>query len=172
MTVPPLAIAPRDTSTALGPERPGAQHLAGANINPQTGLATDYLNHFNEAVMLLEMIPDMPECVDDFLAWRPLSYRDHFMASGFQAKDLAILAYDAAEPRLRAAFDDMTATMITILTTAAAAMRHTRPAGIRAALAGQAAGQVKPLLMLAAAIINGGRCAPDDVDRIMGQHPA
>src|SRR5262245_28249336 len=49
------------------------QMLRDANINPRTGLATDYLNHFNEAIMLLEMIPDMPECADDFLEWRPLS---------------------------------------------------------------------------------------------------
>ena len=49
--------------------------LAEANINPVTGLSTDYLNHFNEAVMLLEMIPVMPECGEDLAAWRPLSYR-------------------------------------------------------------------------------------------------
>ena len=28
----------------------GGTRLADANINPRTGLATDYLNHFNEAV--------------------------------------------------------------------------------------------------------------------------
>ena len=37
----------------------------GTNIDPQTLLATDYLNHFNEIVMLLELIPDMPECFED-----------------------------------------------------------------------------------------------------------
>ena len=51
-----------------------AAELAAANINPQTGLATDYLNHFNEAVMLLDMIPDVPDCVQDFMEWRPLAY--------------------------------------------------------------------------------------------------
>jgi hypothetical protein len=51
-----------------------AARLRAANINPRTGLATDYLNHFNEAIMLLEMIPDMPECAEDFLLWYPLSY--------------------------------------------------------------------------------------------------
>ena len=54
--------------------------LLDANINPSTGLATDYLNHFNEAIMLLEMIPDMPECAADFLTWQPTSYREHFAA--------------------------------------------------------------------------------------------
>ncbi len=67
-----------------------AAELRAANINPRTGLATDYLNHFNEAIMLLEMVPDMPECAEDFLGWQPLSYREHFAASNFKARDLAI----------------------------------------------------------------------------------
>ena len=60
-------------SERLIPPPPGrfdearAARLRAANINPHTGLATDYLNHFNEAVMLLEMVPDMPECAEDFL---------------------------------------------------------------------------------------------------------
>src|ERR1700749_1605977 len=75
-----------------------AAELRAANINPQTGLATDYLNHFNEAIMLLEMVPDMPDCAEDFLAWSPLSYAEHFTASKFKAKELAISAYESADP--------------------------------------------------------------------------
>src|SRR5277367_3008540 len=81
-----------------GPEAVArAARLLAANINPRTGLATDYLNHFNEAIMLLEMIPDMPECSEDFLEWQPLSYSEHFTASNFRARDLAIEAYEAAD---------------------------------------------------------------------------
>src|ERR687895_2649771 len=87
-----------------------------ANINPRTGLATDYLNHFNEAIMLLEMVPDMPECAEDFLTWTPLSYAEHFWASNFKARDLAIEAYECADPKVRADFDKLTATMTSILT--------------------------------------------------------
>src|SRR6478672_3344909 len=76
-----------------------AARLRAANINPRTGLATDYLNHFNEAVMLLEMIPDIPECSEDFLQWTPLSYAEHFTASNFRARDLAIEAYEQSHPR-------------------------------------------------------------------------
>ena len=83
-----------DPGTGLKEEARAAQ-LRAANINPRTGLATDYLNHFNEAIMLLEMIPDMPECAEDFLGWQPLSYSEHFTASNFKARDLAIEAYDA-----------------------------------------------------------------------------
>src|SRR6202011_4605601 len=93
-----------------------AAELQAANINPRTGLATDYLNHFNEAIMLLEMVPDMPECAEDFLTWSPLSYCEHFMASNFKARELAIEAYEAADAKIRAEFDNITSTMTSILT--------------------------------------------------------
>src|SRR3978361_1983010 len=80
--------------------------LRAANINPRTGLAPDYLNHFNEAVMLLEMIPDMPECAEDFFRWRPLSYAEHFTASHFRARDLAISAYNSTDEHIRTEFDN------------------------------------------------------------------
>src|SRR3979411_1781123 len=75
--------------------------LRAANINPRTGLATDYLNHFNEAIMLLEMVPDMPECAEDFLTWSPLSYAEHFWASNFKARDLAIEAYELSDAKTK-----------------------------------------------------------------------
>src|ERR1700732_1289145 len=122
-----------------------AAALRAANINPRTGLATDYLNHFNEAVMLLEMIPDMPECVDDFLGWTPLSYSDHFTASNFKARDLAIEAYRSADAVIRAEFDNLTGAMTSILTAVGAAMREATQDKTRATLAEQATGWVKPV---------------------------
>src|SRR3954454_681136 len=92
-----------------------AAQLKAANINPRTGLATDYLNHFNEAVMLLEMIPDIPECAEDFLAWTPLSYAEHFTATNFKARDLVIEAYEQADREIRTRFDHLTKSMTDIL---------------------------------------------------------
>jgi hypothetical protein len=146
-----------------------AQRLLDANINPRTGLATDYLNHFNEAIMLLEMIPDIPECVDDFLDWQPMSYREHFAASHFKARELAIDAYDSSNPTVRTEFDNIASTMTSILTTVGAAMRQARHAETRAILAEQAAGWVKPLVTLAGSVINGGNSDAGDVDNIMKQ---
>src|SRR5215212_10827431 len=139
--------------------------LRAANINPRTGLATDYLNHFNEAVMLLEMIPDMPECAEDFLGWHPLTYREHFMASHFKARELAIEAYDSADVIIRAEFDNIITAMTSILTSVGEAMREARQDKTRATLAHQATGWVKPLVALAGGVINGGSEA--DVDYIM-----
>jgi hypothetical protein len=151
---------------AAGPGKEArAAQLRAANINPRTGLATDYLNHFNEAIMLLEMIPDMPECAEDFLTWRPLSYCEHFMASNFKARDLAIEAYDSADTKTRAEFDRITDTMTSILTAVGSAMRDAQLDKTRATLAEQATGWVKPLVALAGGIINGG--AEADIETIM-----
>jgi hypothetical protein len=164
------------TSTTPQPARPDRQtdpdaearaaQLLAANINPRTGLATDYLNHFNEAIMLLEMIPDMPECAEDFLGWQPLSYREHFTASNFKARELAISAYDSADTAIRTEFDNITSAMTSILTAVGTAIREVRQDKTRAMLAEQATGWVKPLVMLAGGIIN-GRGAVADVDYIM-----
>jgi hypothetical protein len=149
-----------------GPEAEArAAALRAANINPRTGLATDYLNHFNEAIMLLEMIPDMPECAEDFLSWCPLSYCEHFMASNFRARELAIEAYETADETVRTEFDNITSTMTSILTAVGAAMREVSQDRSRARLAEQATGWVKPLVALAGGIINGGVEA--DVETIM-----
>jgi hypothetical protein len=142
-----------------------AARLRAANINPRTGLATDYLNHFNEAVMLLEMVPDMPECAEDFLTWTPLSYAEHFTASNFKARDLAIEAYESAEPGLRAQFDHLTDTMTSILTAVGSAMREATQDKTRMRLAEQASNWVKPLIGAAGGIINGGSDA--DIENIM-----
>ena len=87
-----------ETQPVLGAGHLATDRLAAANINPHTGLATDYLNHFNEVVMMLEMLPAMPDCAEDVLAWQPLSYEDHFEASCFKEKGLAIEAFHAAPP--------------------------------------------------------------------------
>jgi len=143
-----------------------AAQLAAANINPKTGLATDYLNHFNEAIMLLEMVPDMPECFEDFLTWEPLSYAEHFRASNFKARDLAIEAYDGADPGIRADFDDIADHMKSILLAVGQAMRAATQDATRAKLAEEAVGWVKPLIGRAGGIIN-GQGSEADVDYIM-----
>src|SRR5215471_20352597 len=131
---------PARTQIVTGPEAEAwAERLRVANINPRTGLATDYLNHFNEAVMLLEMVPDMPECAEDFLTWQPLSYAEHFTASNFKARDLAIEAYESADEKIRAEFDHVTMTMTSILTAVGDAMRETAQDSTRIKLAQQAA---------------------------------
>jgi hypothetical protein len=155
---------PPPRSPGLDPAARAAE-LKAANINPQTGLATDDLNHFNEAIMLLEMIPDMPECSEDFLQWHPLSYAEHFTASNFKARDLAISAYESADADVRAEFDQMAETMTSILNEVGTAMREATQDASKAKLAEQAIGWLKPLVAAAGGVINGGYEA--DVETIM-----
>ena len=79
--------------------------VKGRNINEKTLLATDYLNHFNEIVMLIEMVPDLPEMIDDVKMWQPKTYPEHFADSGFSDKDLAIAAYEVAPAEYRQPFE-------------------------------------------------------------------
>jgi hypothetical protein len=167
MTSTPSKSSPFPIAQQTDPNRASWEaELSAANINPRTGLATDYLNHFNEAIMLLEMIPDIPDCAADFLAWQPLTYPEHFLASNFKARDLAIEAYEQATPDIRARFDNVTGNMKAILTAVASAMKGVSQDKTRAALAIQATGWVKPLVTLAGGIINGER-GETDVDYIM-----
>src|SRR3954467_9650430 len=92
---------PASPITQTNPRPLDPARLAAANINPKTGLATDYLNHFNEAIMLLDLLPQMPECIVELIGWEPLSYQEHFTASNLKDRELAIAAYQVAEPIAR-----------------------------------------------------------------------
>lgn len=138
--------------------------LAAANINPLTGLSTDYLNHFNEAVMLLELLPGMPECAEDLARWRPLSYRAHFAQARLHASDLVIAAYDLAAPALRARFDRLCEVMEAMIVAAQEAIAA--GAADPGAVAAEAAAALKPLLARASALIHGhdaGSAAPASI---------
>lgn len=83
-----------------------AAHSEGTNVNRETLLTTDYLNHYNEVIMMLELMPTAPEEFLIYLmAWQPKSYEEHFAGTGFPEKDLAISAYRHAPEDIREAFD-------------------------------------------------------------------
>ena len=150
--------------TALAASRPtpglaaDRARLLDANINPVTGLATDYLNHFNEAIMMLELAPQMPDCIEDLSAWRPLTYCEHFSASGFKERELAIAAYALAEPALRRRLDELADCMTAILLATTAAMRRAEPHAL-AALAAEAVVRLRALVARAGAVIHGADAA-------------
>ena len=91
--------APKDDFAAF------QEKVKGTNISETTLLATDYLNHFNEIVMTLEMVPMMPELLDEAKAWQPKSYQQHFADSTFSDKDLAVEAYNHVPDQFRKPFE-------------------------------------------------------------------
>jgi hypothetical protein len=133
--------------------------LDGTNINPVTGLATDYLNHFNEAIMLLEMLPMAPDCKEDFLTWRPMSYPEHFAASGFRHRDLAIAAYELADPVFRRQLDEIADLMNQILTEAHDGLKGDLSHDTIRILSEATAHWLRPLVARAGAVINGESAA-------------
>ncbi len=145
------------TTTAENGSRPALDpaRLSAANINPKTGLATDYLNHFNEAVMLLDLLPETPECIVELIGWEPLSYQEHFTASHFREKELAIAAYEAAEPLARVRLDELADTMNALLVATCEAFQKRASLEAANALAAETAARLKPLVARAGAVING-----------------
>jgi hypothetical protein len=132
-------------------------HIPGTNINESTLLASDYLNHFHELVMLLEALSSEPEgFADDLLSWRPLTYEEHFTQSGFRDKNLAIAAYRRAPPRVRARFDEAVARLhgeaLTVVATVGTALDNGQ--GLDKACV-DAAARLRILIDEANAIANG-----------------
>ncbi len=90
------------------PEEPSAEPLCEHGlslVNPATGLANDYLNVFNEILLLLEFLPSMPEMADEALAWQPRSYSEYFERSSIPGARHALQAYDRVDPDVRRKFE-------------------------------------------------------------------
>jgi hypothetical protein len=127
----------------------------GPKINPATGLSTDYLNHFTEAVMLLELASSVPECLRDLNAWRPKTYAEHFASSGFSNRKAIVAAYQAAHPPSRAALDQTTGLLNAwVLRDRKLVRRHIGTPEIET-ITRRAATRLRALISHAAAVING-----------------
>ncbi len=157
------------TDPPLSAEQRAMQcRLAGTNIHEKTFLATDYLNHFNEVIMLLEMLPDMPEMLDEIALWAPKSYTDHFRESGFKDGALAIEAYECAPTVYRNAFDHHVAALnAVILDTIAALGRDGGTSEAMHRILEPRMAQAHALLEMLSGIIHGSTTTLDqsDVDR-------
>jgi len=140
----------------LGAGDLAAERLEEANINAKTGLATDYLNHFNEVMMLLEMLPAMPDCAADVLEWEPLDYEGHFENSSFKDKNLAIMAYHAAPNYLREHLEAQVGEINALVCGIQEELRQAAEPGLVAAqIADRATHDIKPLIAAAGAVIHG-----------------
>ena len=81
---------------------------AAALVNPASGIANDYLNHFNEILLLIENLPALlPEMIDELLAWRPISYRQYFTDSPLPGAAATLEIYDSLDEDFRQDFESM-----------------------------------------------------------------
>lgn len=81
---------------------------AAALVNPASGVANDYLNHFNEILLLIENLPALlPEMVDELVSWRPVSYRTYFELSPLPGSAETLEIYDGLDEDFRRDFESM-----------------------------------------------------------------
>ena len=136
---------------------PDPDRLRAANINPATGLATDYLNHYNEVARLIATLADMPDMSDAILDWRPVGYPTHFRRSGFGEKGLAIAAYVLAarevKQQFRSACEDVESSIIAVQHKLARAPDSTAEIAAEAGLIFERIARI-------GGVINGGKAAP------------
>jgi hypothetical protein len=116
------AAAKIDAENATTPVRE-LEKRAAELVNPDSGLANDYLNVFNELVMLVEQLPVMPELIDDILAWRPISYKDYFAKSMLPGRQQALDNYERLSPDVRREFEGIVADLDRCATGSVAAIR-------------------------------------------------
>jgi len=144
------------------------------NISETTLLATDYLNHFNEIIMLIEMIPDMPEMLDEAKAWQPKSYVEHFTDSSYPFRELAIELYPHVPARFKTPFEttigQLNAVIARALRLAEDALGKNNPRMLRDRI-GVVLGPLRQLVDVAGGIIHGSEkvMRQDEIDQVVGR---
>jgi hypothetical protein len=79
---------------------------AACLVNPASGIANDYLNHFNEVLLLIENLPTLlPEMLDELLEWRPVTYREYFAKSLLPGSARALEIYEGLDDSFRREFE-------------------------------------------------------------------
>lgn len=141
---------------------------AEALVNPASGLANDYLNLFNEIVMLVEQLPIMPDLFEDIQNWRPTSYRDYFLRSILPGRGSALEAYDRLDARFRREFESVVAELDRRSTGAVAAVRRqfkthgeSDPDAL-AAICERAGATIRETLSQATSLVNHGEFIGED----------
>jgi hypothetical protein len=153
---------------------------AGDLVNPASGIANDYLNRFNEIVMLIEQLPVMPEFFGDILAWRPISYQDYFRNSNLPGSQTALEAYDKLDVRFRRSFEAIVEELDNRATGSVAMVRlkfRSREADDGAALAEvceRVGANIREILDRATMLVNHGHlvnadAVQDRIDNLMHQ---
>lgn len=139
---------------------------AACLVNPASGVANDYLNHFNEVLLLIENLPVMlPEMVDEILGWTPISYREYFQRSRLPGSAKALQIYDSLELDFREYFEETISGLNELaLESISVIKKHRNEDGTIdpdsvAAFCEQAAQRMRSALDVAADLVNNGRKA-------------
>lgn len=120
------------------------------------GLSNDYLNHYSEVLMLIEMAADDPAFGAELAEWRPVSYRDYFDSSDLRRASAALAAYDALPEDRRLAFEKLVAAMDAIATMAVFALQPPSDPSSAPVIVAGTAPPLRKLIAKAGAFLNSG----------------
>ena len=107
----------------------------GTNIDQRSLLSNDYFNHFNSIIMLLGLLPDMPDMLEEIDAWKPMTYVEHFQQSGLDFGPLAVECYEHAPPKLREKLERMAEDLGTLIDISRLGLRRLLEIGDKARFA-------------------------------------
>lgn len=131
-------------------------------VNPASGLANDYLNLFNEVLMLIEQLPVMPELFEDLLSWKPVTYQEYFARSILPGSQSALADYNRLSPSFRSRFETVVEDLDRLATgTVASIRRHIKTKGTNdpqslAVICEKATAALRERLGRAVALVNHG----------------
>jgi hypothetical protein len=147
--------------------------VAGTNIDPRSLLSNDYFNHFNSVIMLLGMLPEMPELLEEIDAWKLISYAEHFEQSGLDFAPLAIEAYAHVPKNLREKFERKAEELGALVETSRLDLRRLLAAGDKdrfAETARRVAREMQEMVDAGGAIVHGHDDTLDQssIDKMFG----
>jgi hypothetical protein len=147
----------------LIPAQPLPEPDAAGVFSPACdALSNDFLNHYSEVLMLIEMAGDDPSIGAELAEWRPVGYRAYFASSELRRAADALAAYDALPDAPRQAFEKLIAAMDTLATMAVFALQPPTEPGSAHVVIEATAPALRDLIAKAAAFLNsGGREAAD-----------
>ena len=152
----------------------GLEARAACLVNPASGVANDYLNHFNEILLLIENLPTLlPEMLDELLAWKPVSYREYFTRSLLPGSAGALQIYDRLDSAFRREFESTIADVDAMARKCVDVIgSHRNPAGEIdpeqvAEFCESASKAIRGTLNRAADLVNHGRTSPRETAQIM-----
>lgn len=130
-------------------------------------LSTDYLNHFAEALMLIEAVAFDESVRAELESWQPKSYREHFTGSALRCAKPALKAYEELSQESRGSFEALCSAMDRLVQTVLLTLTDVRDPVDMVPIIGIAATAFRSLLSRATAFINSGgdmeQAAYDDV---------
>lgn len=157
----PSAVQPQTELEGVPAQADGVVSVCVEDGSAGAGLSNDYLNHYSEILMLIEMASDDPAIGADLGEWQPVDYRAYFGASELRRASAALAAYDALPDDRRLAFERLVAAMDALATTAVFALQPPSVREAAPAIVKATAPALRGLIARAAAFLNsGGRELP------------